>query len=191
MRVAIVGGRDRGLGLLSLAVIAVVVLGVLSVTLIAAAVSHRSTMGIGAYGTTTCTAPQHSGTTVALTLADHGNAMIGRGPMMATLRANPSAVTAGRVSFIVENRGAVPHELVVLPLPAGGPGTLPTGNDGKIDEAQSRGEASASCAAGTGDGIAPGSTGWVTLTLTPGRYELVCNEPWHYAAGMFDVLTVT
>jgi len=26
--------------------------------------------------------------------------------------------------------------------------------------------------------------------LKPGRYELVCDEPWHYAAGMFDVLTV-
>ena len=25
----------------------------------------------------------------------------------------------------------------------------------------------------------------------PGRYELVCDEPWHYAAGMFDMLTVT
>jgi uncharacterized cupredoxin-like copper-binding protein len=41
-----------------------------------------------------------------------------------------------------------------------------------------------------GDGLAPGSTGWVTLTLKPGRYELVCDEPWHYAAGMFDVFTV-
>ena len=27
--------------------------------------------------------------------------------------------------------------------------------------------------------------------LRPGRYELVCDQPWHYAAGMFDVLTVT
>ena len=28
------------------------------------------------------------------------------------------------------------------------------------------------------------------MTLKPGHYELVCDEPWHYAAGMFDVLTV-
>jgi uncharacterized cupredoxin-like copper-binding protein len=28
------------------------------------------------------------------------------------------------------------------------------------------------------------------MTLKPGRYELVCDEPWHYAAGMFTVLTV-
>ena len=184
-------GRDPGIGVLSLAVIAVVVLGALSAMLVAGAVSHRSTMSMGAYGTARCTAPQLSGTTVTLTLADRGNAMMGRGPMMVTLRANPSTVTAGRVSFVVDNRGALPHELVILPLPAGGPGTRATGSDGKIDEAQSLGEASASCAEGTGDGIAPGSTSWVTLSLAPGRYELVCNEPWHYAAGMFDVLTVT
>ncbi len=28
------------------------------------------------------------------------------------------------------------------------------------------------------------------MTLKPGRYELLCDEPWHYAAGMFTVLTV-
>jgi uncharacterized cupredoxin-like copper-binding protein len=183
--------RDRGIGVVGLAVIAVVVLAVLSVTLIAAAASRRSTLGSIVYRRTPCTVPHLSGTTVAVTVSDRGNAMMRGGPMMATLRANPSAVTAGRVSFVVENRGALPHELVVLTLPAGGPGTRPTGTDGRIDEAQSSGEASASCAEGTGDGIAPGSTSWVTITLPPGRYELVCNEPLHYAAGMFDVLTVT
>jgi uncharacterized cupredoxin-like copper-binding protein len=28
------------------------------------------------------------------------------------------------------------------------------------------------------------------MTLKPGRYELGCDEPWHYAAGMFDALAV-
>ena len=116
--------------------------------------------------------------------------MMGNAPMMATLRANPSGVTAGPVSFVVENHGALAHELVVLPLPTDGPGTRPTGSDGKIDESQSLGEASKSCAEGTGDGIAPGSTGWVTINLKAARYELACDEAWHYAAGMFDVLTV-
>ena len=63
-------------------------------------------------------------------------------------------------------------------------------SDGKTDESHGRGEASLSCAQGSGDGIAPGSKSWVTLNLQPGRYELICNEPWHYSAGMFDVLTV-
>ena len=30
----------------------------------------------------------------------------------------------------------------------------------------------------------------MTLTLAPGRYELICNLPGHYAAGMFTELTV-
>ncbi len=92
---------------------------------------------------------------------------------------------------MVHNQGALAHELVVLPLPADGPGTRKTGADGKIDESESLGEASKSCSSESGDGIAPGATSWTTITLPAGRYELVCNEPWHYAAGMFDVLTVT
>jgi uncharacterized cupredoxin-like copper-binding protein len=117
--------------------------------------------------------------------------MMSQTPMGASLVATPASTPAGRVSFVVVNTGALVHELVVLPLPADGPGTRPVGTDGKIDESQSLGESSRSCAAGTADGIAPGSIGWTTLTLKPGRYELVCDQPWHYAAGMFDVLTVT
>ena len=46
------------------------------------------------------------------------------------------------------------------------------------------------CGAGSGEGVAPGASSWVTLTLAPGRYELVCNFPGHYAAGMYTQLTV-
>jgi len=53
------------------------------------------------------------------------------------------------------------------------------------------GEASASCAEGSGEGILPGALGWVTVTLRPGRYEIVCNLPGHYAAGMYAQITVT
>ena len=145
----------------------------------------------GAYGTISCTAPTLPGTTVNVQVTDAGDAMMGQFPMRATLVATPGSVQAGTVSFVVANTGALVHEMVILPLPADGPGTRPTGADGKIDETQSLGESSKSCADGTGDGIAPGSTGWTTVNLKPGRYELVCDEPWHYAAGMFDVLTVT
>ena len=145
----------------------------------------------GAYGVISCTAPSLPGTTVTVQLTDMGNMGMAQAPMRASLVAAPTSVTAGRVSFVAPNTGSLVHELVVLPLPVDGPGTRPTGADGKIDESQSIGEASRSCGAGTGDGIAPGSTGWTTITLTPGRYELVCDQPWHYAAGMFDVLTVT
>ena len=44
---------------------------------------------------------------------------------------------------------------------------------------------------GAGQGIRPGSSGWVTLTLAPGHYELVCNLPGHYAAGMHTELTAS
>jgi uncharacterized cupredoxin-like copper-binding protein len=91
----------------------------------------------------------------------------------------------------VRNAGALTHELVVLPLPAGrAAGAHTVGADGRVDETGSLGEASRTCGAGEGDGIGSGATGWVTLRLQPGHYELVCNLPGHYAAGMhteFDV----
>jgi len=37
----------------------------------------------------------------------------------------------------------------------------------------------------------PGASGWVTVTLAPGQYELVCNLAGHYTAGMYAQLTVT
>lgn len=42
--------------------------------------------------------------------------------------------------------------------------------------------------AGEGAGIAAGSAGWVTLDVRPGRYELVCNLPGRYRAGMASEL---
>jgi uncharacterized cupredoxin-like copper-binding protein len=116
--------------------------------------------------------------------------MMGTGLMRPSLLVDPTSVSAGKISFVVHNEGNLVHEMLVMPLPRDGAGTRPTGSDGKIDESASLGEASQSCAAGRGDGIAPGATGWVTLDLVPGRYELICDQPWHYAAGMFDVLTV-
>jgi uncharacterized cupredoxin-like copper-binding protein len=44
---------------------------------------------------------------------------------------------------------------------------------------------------GAGGGIAPGGVGWVALTLAPGRYELLCNIPGHYAAGAYTELDVS
>ncbi len=178
-------------GVVVAALIAACALLVGGVTMIVLAGGGTGTPANGAYGVISCTAPTLPGTTVTVQLTDMGNMGMSRAPMRVSLVAAPTNVPAGRVSFVAPNTGALVHELIVLPLPADGPGTRPTGADGKIDESRSLGEASRSCGAGTGDGIAPGSTGWTTVTLTPGRYELVCDQPWHYAAGMFDVLTVT
>jgi hypothetical protein len=103
-----------------------------------------------------------------------------------------TSVPHGTVTLRVANVGVMRHELVILPLPAGQqPGSRDVGSDGTVDENGSVGEASRSCGAGAGDGIAPRAAGWVSLTLPTGRYELVCNLPGHYAAGMFAELDVT
>jgi uncharacterized cupredoxin-like copper-binding protein len=60
-----------------------------------------------------------------------------------------------------------------------------------VSEAGSLGEASRTCGAGAGEGIASGAAGWTTVTLRPGRYELLGNVPGHYAAGMYAELDVT
>ena len=170
----------------------------------------RTPTGRAATGTR-CAAPTLAGAVVDVTLADMGAMMGGQygpgqmmggryrpGQMMgggwramgmARVFATPSVVPAGTVSLRVVNQGAWTHELVVLPLPAGQAiGTRTIGTGGQVDETGSLGEASRSCGAGEGDGITAGATGWVTLTLKPGRYELICNLPGHYAAGMYAEL---
>jgi len=104
----------------------------------------------------------------------------------------PTSVNAGTVSLRVSNRGMLTHEIVVLPLVAGEQvGARTVDDHGQVDESHAVTEVSTTCGAGKSEeGIAPGAAGWVTTQLTPGRYELVCNLPGHYAAGMYAELTV-
>ncbi len=144
-----------------------------------------------------CTAPPLSGHTVKVDLADDqasGMMNPGSGPsgMKMRLTADTTKVPAGTVSLLAYNKGSLAHEVVVLPLPSGQKvGKRPVRSDGRVDETGSLGEASHNCAADEGGGIAPDSAGWTTLTLRPGRYELVCNFPDHYASGMYAELDVT
>ena len=136
-----------------------------------------------------------TGTVVDVTLADMGMTEMAAGtaPTSARmrLRALPVSVPAGLVTFVAANLGWRTHELVVLPLaPDASAGQRAPGTDGKVDETGSLAEASSSCSAGTGDGITAGSAGWTTVSLAPGRYELVCNLPNHYADGMRQELLV-
>ncbi len=179
--------------------------GIVALTLAACAGGSRHTgsgmMG-GAgpgnqYSSLTCAAPASlPGHTVTVTLADMGmNQMMGgTAPLGAhmTLRAAPMTVTAGQISLVVDNMGWRTHELVILPLPAGAAaGARVASSDGKVTETGALGEASANCAVGSGDGISGGAVGWVTVTLSAGRYELVCNLPNHYADGMHQEFDVT
>ena len=149
------------------------------------------------YSALTCSAPATlPGHRVSVRLSDMGmmRMMAGSAPLGAhmNLSTDRLSVPAGRVTFEVSNVGWRTHELVILPLAnAAGAGERIPNASGEIDETGSLGEASNSCAGGTGDGIEAGTVGWVTLTLAPGRYELLCNLPNHYVDGMHQELVVT
>lgn len=159
---------------------------------------------------TGCSVPSLPGVAVNVSLGDmrsmmSGGSMMGgnRGLLsqndwphfthgMMTVNATPTTVATGTISLRVANSGYLTHELVVLPLAAGQqPGQRPVGTGGRVAETGSVGEASATCGAGPGEGIAAGSVGWVSLTLAPSRYELLCNLSGHYTGGMWTELDVS
>jgi uncharacterized cupredoxin-like copper-binding protein len=186
-----------------------VAIGALALTAVSTAVLARTGHTARSHASaSSCVTPNLPGSIVDVQLADMrsmmGGAMMGgqhgllsqndwsrfRHGMM-TLTATPMTAHAGTVSLRVTNTGYLTHELVVLPLAVGQrAGQRSIGSDGKVDESGSLGEASATCAAGAGDGIASGSSGWTTLSLPAGRYELVCNLPGHYAGGMWTELDI-
>ncbi|MFB7115425.1 sulfocyanin-like copper-binding protein [Streptomyces sp. NPDC056291] len=197
--------RRRTVWLTIVGALAALVLGIATTATLATTGAFRHTAPAG--WTTSgarCSPPALPGHVVDVTVDDMMGAMMGgpnghtpsAGPGqhsmgMMWLRATPSTVPAGTVSLRVLNAGALTHEVVVLPLPAGqSVGEQPIGAEGRIAETGSRGETSRSCGAGAGDGITSGAMAWTTLTLQPGRYELVCNLPGHYAAGMYTELDV-
>lgn len=148
-----------------------------------------------------CAAPVLAGTVIDVSLVDMGQmmgapsstSMMGGGsPGPMRLLTTPGSAPAGVVSFRVHNSGSRTHELVVLPLRAGRiAGRRTVGPDARVAETGSLGEASRTCGAGAGEGITAGASGWVTLTLRPGTYELLCNLPHHYRDGMDATLVVT
>ncbi|MEU8693927.1 sulfocyanin-like copper-binding protein [Streptomyces sp. NPDC048665] len=185
---------------------AALVLGIATTGLMAASGAfHRAGPASWRAQGTRCTAPAAKGSAVDVTVWDTGRMMRGPdGPApnnghpgwygmgMMRLAARPMTVPAGRVTVRVVNAGALTHEVIVLPLPAGrAAGERAIGSDGRVSEAGSLGEASRTCGAGAGEGIASGAAAWTTVTLRPGRYELLCNVPGHYAAGMYAELDVT
>lgn len=144
-----------------------------------------------------CTAPGLSGTVVTVSLTDVREPADGQHSRSTSgtrmfLSADHTTVPAGTVSFVAVNGGSLDHEVVVLPLAEGeNVGSRPIASDLMVDETGSVAEASATCSEGVGEGIVPGASSWVTLPLAPGRYEVVCNLPGHYAAGMYTEFTVT
>jgi uncharacterized cupredoxin-like copper-binding protein len=180
-----------------LGIVAALILTGLSVLVVGTLRGGVNPGGYGFPAGSSCTAPTLSGTLVNVALTDMGGPMMGQGNGMmygGTMRlsADRTTVPQGTVSFLVTNRGSIDHEMTILPLPDSQTvGSRPIGGDAKIDEAGSFGHAATSCGEGEGQGVVPGASSWVTITLAPGRYELVCNLSGHYAAGMYTQLTVT
>ena len=83
------------------------------------------------------------------------------------VKADKTTVDAGKVTFAVKNAGATMHGLAIVADPAKAP-------DGMLDP---------STYLAKGKDLAAGATDTVAADLKPGRYELVCFLPGHYAAG--------
>lgn len=178
-----------------LSALAAVALAAGSVTAIAVATSSgqpTAPPGVPGQTSTACRPASLPGTQVTVVLSDMGAMMNGgmmRGGMM--LHVTPQTVPVGTISFVAFNHGTETHELIVLPLTSSAsPGSRIVGADNRVSEDGSLGEASNDCAAGAGEGIAPGDASWVTMALKPGRDEVLCNLPGHYAAGMYSELDV-
>lgn len=101
-----------------------------------------------------------------------------------SVEVDSTAAVAGEVSFTVANEGTIGHEFLVVKTDIE-LGKIPLDGDHFPEPA---------------DGLAvideigefpKGTTETLTLILEPGSYQLVCNLPGHYAAGMhagFEVL---
>jgi uncharacterized cupredoxin-like copper-binding protein len=190
----------RTRNLVALGALAVILLTAISLAAVAAVHDRtdNSSTPFRSSRPTSCSVPNPTGAVVNVILSNSGGPMMG-GPMvgsgvrggMMRLTADTASVPHGVVSFVATNLGSINHELVVLPLPTDQiVGTRSLRADSTIDESTSIGEASNTCGSGTGEGIAPAASSWTAVTLAPGRYELVCNIPGHYAAGMYTQLTV-
>jgi plastocyanin len=94
---------------------------------------------------------------------------------------DPAAITAdaGKLSITLDNKGKVPHELVVLKTDDAADALKVSG--GQVSEDASVGEISET------DG---GATKTKTFDLKTGKYVYVCNIPGHYGDGMRGTLTV-
>jgi uncharacterized cupredoxin-like copper-binding protein len=99
------------------------------------------------------------------------------------MKPSNTSAPAGKVSFVVVNRGKDVHELVVLKTDTAAGALKVDSTTNKVDEAtagENVGEAE----------VEPGVTGAATFDLAPGRYALICNKPSHYKQGMFAAFNV-
>jgi len=124
----------------------------------------------------TSTSPENeSGAHITATIADMSIAL------------STNTAPAGKVTFDITNNGPSLHELVVLKTDIA-PGELPENPDepGQVVE-----EGEGVVPIGEDGNIPPGTSATLTLNLKPGTYQVICNLPGHYVAGMYTDLTIT
>ncbi|MBX7111900.1 MAG: cupredoxin domain-containing protein [Dehalococcoidia bacterium] len=92
-----------------------------------------------------------------------------------------TSAKAGDVKFEVTNKGAAPHEFVVIKTDTA-QDKLPVTN-GAVDEKQVP-------PVGRTANIAAGKEEDKSFNLTAGKYVLLCNIPAHYGQGMHVAFTV-
>jgi uncharacterized cupredoxin-like copper-binding protein len=97
---------------------------------------------------------------------------------------SPNTATAGEVKFTMSNNGTIGHEFLVVKTDI---------LDGKIPlDGDHFAEPSPGLEVIDEIGeFKPGTTELLVLTLEPGNYQLVCNLPGHYAAGMHTTFVVS
>ena len=101
-----------------------------------------------------------------------------------SLKLDRAAVPAGKVTFVVINSDKVKHEAVLLKTDQAPDALIMASDENKADEeasAENVGEVE----------VEAGTTGTVTMDLTPGKYVLICNMVDHYKAGMYSAFEVT
>lgn len=113
-----------------------------------------------------------------------------------SLKPDVKSVRAGRVTFDTRNTGRVEHELLVVRTDRA-PGDFPMGLEGPavklagdvvLGVPHVHGSHEAKRAATRH--VAPGSSRRETISLTPGKYVLLCSLPGHYESGQRAALTV-
>ena len=102
-----------------------------------------------------------------------------------TMTVDQTSVKAGEVTFDVVNQSTdTVHEMLVVRSEGAGKELPYDAKDEKVieEDTQDLGEVA---------DLDPGKGGTLTVTLEPGDYVLLCNEPGHYKHGMTANFAVT
>ncbi len=112
-----------------------------------------------------------------------GNAVVRVTEVAMTMKLDTTVVPAGKVTFLVVNQDKVIHEAVLLKTDKSPEALVMLAGESKVDEA--------ALAENVGEvEVEAGTTGAVTIDLTPGKYVLICNMVDHYKAGMYSAFEV-